>query len=50
MNAARSTAVARGGKENLLFATAEDGHHEVKVCEAILKSSQRGRVGQGLNA
>jgi hypothetical protein len=24
----------------VLFATAADGHHEVKLCEAILKSSR----------
>ena len=24
----------------LLFATAADGHHEVKLCEAVLKSSR----------
>jgi predicted dehydrogenase len=33
------TAIA-GGKAERLFATAEDGHHEVAVCEAILKSHQ----------
>jgi predicted dehydrogenase len=27
-------------KTPALFATAEDGHHEVKLCEAILKSSK----------
>lgn len=31
--------IASGKKTPLLFATAEDGHHEVKLCEAILKSS-----------
>jgi predicted dehydrogenase len=31
--------IASGRKTPLLFATAEDGHHEVKLCEAILKSS-----------
>ena len=31
---------ARGRKTRLLFATAEDGHHEVKLCEAVLKSSR----------
>ncbi len=31
--------VANGGKSPALFATAADGHHEVKLCEAILKSS-----------
>ena len=32
--------IASGRKTPLLFATAEDGHHEVKLCEAILKSSR----------
>ena len=31
--------IANGGKSPALFATAADGHHEVKLCEAILKSS-----------
>jgi predicted dehydrogenase len=31
--------IASGKKTPLLFATAEDGHHEVELCEAILKSS-----------
>ena len=31
--------IASGRKTPVLFATAEDGHHEVKLCEAILKSS-----------
>jgi predicted dehydrogenase len=31
--------VASNRKTPVLFATAEDGHHEVKLCEAILKSS-----------
>jgi predicted dehydrogenase len=31
--------IASGKRTPLLFATAEDGHHEVKLCEAILKSS-----------
>ena len=31
--------IASGGKSPALFATAADGHHEVKLCEAILKSS-----------
>ena len=35
--------IASGRKTPLLFATAEDGHHEVKLCEAILKSSERQR-------
>ena len=30
--------IASGGKTPQLFATAEDGHHEVKLCEAVLKS------------
>jgi predicted dehydrogenase len=33
-------AVASGKPSEPLFATAEDGHWEVKTCEAILKSSQ----------
>ena len=32
--------IASGCKTPLLFATAEDGHHEVKLCEAVLKSSR----------
>jgi len=32
--------IASGGKGERLFATAEDGHQEVAVCEAILKSHQ----------
>jgi predicted dehydrogenase len=42
------TAIARGGEDQPLFATALDGHTEVAVCEAILKSHQNGgweRVG-----
>lgn len=31
--------IAGGRKTPALFATAADGHHEVKLCEAILKSS-----------
>lgn len=31
--------IASGRKTPVLFATAEDGHHEVKLCEAVLKSS-----------
>jgi predicted dehydrogenase len=34
------TAIASGSRNGCLFATVEDGHHEVKVCEAILKSSK----------
>ena len=30
--------IASGKTSPLLFATAEDGHHEIKLCEAILKS------------
>jgi predicted dehydrogenase len=34
------TAIAEGkGMKNVSFATVEDGHHEVKVCDAILKSN-----------
>jgi len=32
--------IANGRKTPPLFATAEDGHHEVKLCEAVLKSSR----------
>jgi predicted dehydrogenase len=32
--------IASGCKTPILFATAEDGHHEVQLCEAILKSSR----------
>ncbi len=31
--------IASGRQTPVLFATAADGHHEVKLCEAILKSS-----------
>ena len=31
--------IAGGRKAPVLFATAEDGHHEVRLCEAALKSS-----------
>jgi predicted dehydrogenase len=38
--------IAGGRKGPALFATAEDGHHEVKLCEAILASHRkRGWVG-----
>ena len=37
------TAIAEGGKTAPLFATPEDGHQEVAVCEAILKSHQTRR-------
>ena len=33
--------IASGRSTPVLFATAADGHHEVKLCEAILKSSQK---------
>jgi predicted dehydrogenase len=42
--------IASGRKTPLLFATAADGHHEVEVCEAVLKSAAAGRwvrVGRG---
>ena len=32
--------IASGRKTPVLFATAEDGHHEVRLCEAILRSSR----------
>ena len=32
--------ILSGRKTPLIFATAEDGHHEVKLCEAILQSSR----------
>jgi predicted dehydrogenase len=32
--------IASGRKTPVLFATAEDGHHEVKLCEAVLSSSR----------
>jgi predicted dehydrogenase len=32
------TAIASGKRDGALFATVQDGHHEVKVCDAILKS------------
>jgi predicted dehydrogenase len=32
--------IASGRKTPVLFATAEDGHHEVMLCEAVLKSSK----------
>jgi predicted dehydrogenase len=31
--------IANGRAKQPLYATAEDGHHEIQVCEAILKSS-----------
>ena len=35
--------IASGRKTPALFATAADGHHEVKLCEAVLKSSRMKR-------
>jgi len=35
--------IAAGGKGRRLFATPEDGHQEVRVCEAILKSHRQQR-------
>jgi predicted dehydrogenase len=35
--------IASGRKSPALFATAADGHHEVQLCEAILKSSGKRR-------
>ena len=35
-------AIAGFGPHNPLFATAEDGHHEVAVCEAIIESHRAG--------
>ena len=32
--------IASGKQTEALFATAEDGHHEVRLCEAILESSK----------
>ena len=32
--------IASGGQSPKLFATADDGHHEVRLCEAVLKSSR----------
>jgi predicted dehydrogenase len=32
--------IASGKTTPVLFATAEDGHHEVKLCEALLRSSK----------
>jgi predicted dehydrogenase len=31
--------IANGASKRPLYATAEDGHHEIEVCEAILKSN-----------
>jgi predicted dehydrogenase len=35
--------IASGRKTPLLFATAADGHHEVEICEAALKSAAAGK-------
>jgi len=35
--------IVSGRKTPVLFATAEDGHHEVQLCEAILQSSRKRR-------
>jgi predicted dehydrogenase len=35
--------IAGGRKTPVLFATAADGHHEVKLCEAVLRSSRAKR-------
>ncbi len=32
--------ISSGRKTPVLFATAEDGHHEVRLCEAVLKSAR----------
>jgi predicted dehydrogenase len=32
--------IAGDRKSPVLFATAADGHHEVKLCEAVLRSSR----------
>lgn len=34
------SAIAAGSRVGALFATVEDGHHEVKVCDAIIKSNK----------
>lgn len=36
----RAAYIGSGWRTPLLFATAEDSHHEVKLCEAVLKSSR----------
>jgi hypothetical protein len=33
--------IASGRRTPALFASAEDGHYEVKLCEAILKSTEK---------
>jgi predicted dehydrogenase len=35
--------IASGRKTPVLFATAADGHHELQVCEAVLKSAAAGK-------
>jgi predicted dehydrogenase len=35
--------IASGQETPALFATAADGHHELKICEAILESSRTGK-------
>ncbi len=35
-------AIAGGGRARHCFATAEDGHQEVALCEAVIRSHQRG--------
>jgi len=35
--------IASGRQTPLLFATAQDGHYEVRLCEAVLRSSRSGR-------
>jgi predicted dehydrogenase len=32
--------IASGRETPALFATAEEGHHEVRLCEAVLQSSR----------
>ena len=36
----RKQYIANGRRTPVLFATSELGHHEVKLCEAVLKSSR----------
>ena len=36
----RKQYIANGRRTPVLFATSELGHHEVKLCEAVLKSSK----------
>ena len=35
------SAIAANGKGDKLFATAQDGHQEVAVCEAVIRSNQQ---------